>query len=631
MGHKYRRGPRGMLNSSFSVYVISAMVFLVVVGQLWVHMHLGANWIPNSVSEHETVFLKGSLSRKPKASGRARRQRNLSPNLVDQSPSSLLQSHLDSLSHNEFGLVQRAVMANVSAQIKLKAIIGARYMDELIIWSENDKERQNCRDTALQFYATAEANDPMNPFIPYRMGALLWLKQDYNRSLEKLGVAMFLAMQDESGSNEPLLARVSLFMGKCWEGLSPNWDQRSQTAYERAVAWDPSLAPAHHELALLLYSNQKWEETVDHLRVAMWLDPYREKTTPLMFVNDYQGHEYVPYTNAIVFELARARKTLWEFQTKSVDQEVRERALSLIRKPVHLVFCINTGRSGSHFLATLFRTLDGDSYGFHEPMPQTHWHERTLEEPMEASFMDRLQKVSVIKKFLATAPPGSTYTETSLNFITQFYDVIINEFRPPKYKLSVIILRRDLAKILKSVMDVGWFDETMLQAGEQWDRWTHSLNSANAVLEPLGPDENLTRYEKAIGYLIDIEARAQKFKETYPDVNVIEVDLEDLNDRAKLDNMLNSLGLKGLASEHTYAHLGQRTNNKDTSKGVATQLNSAAGKSSNTYEECVAQIEQYLQKCRDQQIKVPPLPHFRSNRGRKDPSSRLRQIVDGKA
>jgi hypothetical protein len=45
--------------------------------------------------------------------------------------------------------VQRAVLLNVSRGVKLSAVVGARYMDELIIWTEQETERASIRDQAL--------------------------------------------------------------------------------------------------------------------------------------------------------------------------------------------------------------------------------------------------------------------------------------------------------------------------------------------------------------------------------------------------------------------------------------------------------------------------------------------------
>ena len=56
---------------------------------------------------------------------------------------------VDALPHEIFTRVQRAVLLNVSKGVKLSAAVGGRYMDELIIWTEQETERASIRDQAL--------------------------------------------------------------------------------------------------------------------------------------------------------------------------------------------------------------------------------------------------------------------------------------------------------------------------------------------------------------------------------------------------------------------------------------------------------------------------------------------------
>ncbi len=89
-------------------------------------------------------------------------------------------------------------------------------------------------------------------------------------------------------------------------------------------------------------------------------------------------------------------------------------------------------------------------------MPQTAWHDLTLSLPLSASYPKRKAKAATIKAFLSKAPPGASYSETSLNFITQFADVVVGEFRPPRYRISVVKLERHPAKVLHSMIAVGY-------------------------------------------------------------------------------------------------------------------------------------------------------------------------------
>jgi len=57
-----------------------------------------------------------------------------------------------------------------------------------------------------------------------------------------------------------------------------------------------------------------------------------------------------------------------------------------------------------------------------------------------------------------------------------------------------------------------------------------SPNAATAVLPAIGPDTTLDQFDLSIAYLLDIEARAVRFKIEYPHVRTHEVRLEELNE-----------------------------------------------------------------------------------------------------
>jgi hypothetical protein len=276
---------------------------------------------------------------------------------------------------------------------------------------------------------------------------LLWHSRDAAGAQQELGAALVLVDVPRDDAEERLKARILFFLGKTFaEANDAAWKARGVEAYRRAVVLDPKLAQAHHDLALLLYEERECEETIKHLSLAMWYDPYRESSTPLLLVNDYQGHDYVAFTNAVVFELAKAYNTAYKAKHSNAAKRLSKNSSEHIDEengvhpmvggdnnggmntsnhpPQHLIFCINSGRSGSHFLATLFRTLDGPHFGFHEPMPQTHWHEETLTKPMEASYNGRRSKANTIRTFLDTAPPGATCVFSPLLYITQFHPTL---------------------------------------------------------------------------------------------------------------------------------------------------------------------------------------------------------------
>ena len=118
-----------------------------------------------------------------------------------------------------------------------------------------------------------------------------------------------------------------------------------------------------------------------------------------------------------------------------------------------LIFCINSGRSGSNYLAKLLGTAK-EVMSYHEPYPQMIGNYLTLinQEDYTTSFTARKIKTFGIKDLLLKLPARQVYFESNHMFIKTFFDVVIQDFS----KVEVIILRRYLPKVLKSFIELGY-------------------------------------------------------------------------------------------------------------------------------------------------------------------------------
>ena len=201
-----------------------------------------------------------------------------------------------------------------------------------------------------------------------------------------------------------------------------------------------------------------------------------------------------------------------------------------------LIFCITSGRSGSKYLTDLFATACGVR-SFHEAPPNMSGEPLRLVNtlPLEASREVRRVKADAIAALLRGMAPEDVYAETNHMFIKTFFDVVLAEF----HNVEVVILRRSLPHVLKSFIEMGYYSP--LNPGAL--AWMSSPNAATAALRALGPDDALDPYDAAIGYLLDIEARAQRFMREYPSVRVREVRLEHLLERQQVAAFLERLDL----------------------------------------------------------------------------------------
>ena len=123
----------------------------------------------------------------------------------------------------------------------------------------------------------------------------------------------------------------------------------------------------------------------------------------------------------------------------------------------HLIFSINSGRSGSKYLAELFSTVPNVK-SFHEAEPKMNGEfiDMINRKPLVDTRGKRRIKSKAIAELLRSGAPQMVYAETNHTFITTFHDVVLEDF----HNVDVVILRRDLARVLKSFIELGYFSPT---------------------------------------------------------------------------------------------------------------------------------------------------------------------------
>lgn len=222
-----------------------------------------------------------------------------------------------------------------------------------------------------------------------------------------------------------------------------------------------------------------------------------------------------------------------------------------------LIFCINSGRSGSQYLAELLDTAE-EVTSYHEPQP-----------PMTGDFLSlinnnnyrnsvRIRKIKshIIKNNIRKFPKGKIYCETNHMFIKTFFDIICKDFK----KIDVIILRRYLPSVLKSFLELGYFSDK----NPNWPLWMSNPNAVTAAIPCLDKDENMDQCDRCIAYLIDIEARAIRFQKEYPLIPIHEIRLESLNNYEQIKELFNRL--KIIPTKNTEAMYTEKINQRSSTK-----------------------------------------------------------------
>jgi hypothetical protein len=254
-----------------------------------------------------------------------------------------------------------------------------------------------------------------------------------------------------------------------------------------------------------------------------------------------------------------------------------------------LIFCINSGRSGSQYLAELLGT-GKEVTSFHEAEPTMSGdHVRLVNKyPYSKTANKRRIKSYSIKKKLEEFRNGQIYCETNHMFIKTFFDVVLEDF----IHVDVIILRRQLTLVLKSFIELGYFSPK----NNAWSSWMTSPNAKTAALQCIGPDKGLDQYDLCIAYLFDIEARALRFQAKYPGIRTHQIRLENLNERSHVESLFRDLGIK--MTDKTENMLGKKSNSRDAKK---TYYNNPCDLAY-----ARARIENYIEKAHAQGIALPP-------------------------
>lgn len=259
-----------------------------------------------------------------------------------------------------------------------------------------------------------------------------------------------------------------------------------------------------------------------------------------------------------------------------------------LKKGIRYVFCINSGRAGSEYLATLLGTAP-TAYSYHEPEPQmigSYLHS-IARNGLKKTFTDRRIKSKAIIKIASQLPDQSVYIETNHMFIKTFYDVILHDLK----NIQVIHLQRDLLQTLKSFVQLCYFSDQ----NSAWPDWMISPNAKTAKIKAIDDDNNLDYIDLSIAYLIDIEARANEFHKNYPHIPFHKTNINDLNDTGKTKELFSKLGLKftSKSEEVIGGKINQRANIKQKYENIAndTQL--------------LERIRSYLKKAKALGIEFP--------------------------
>jgi tRNA(His) 5'-end guanylyltransferase len=125
--------------------------------------------------------------------------------------------------------------------------------------------------------------------------------------------------------------------------------------------------------------------------------------------------------------------------------------------------------------------------------------------------------------------------------------------------------------------------------------WMSSPNAVTAVLPAIGPDTSLDQFDRCIAYLLDIEARAERFKREYPKVRTHDVRLEQLNEINFVEDLFARLGITPTGA--TRKLCGLTSNERQRRKEQIANPT--------TIDQCQTRLAEYIRKAEAHGIKIP--------------------------
>lgn len=236
---------------------------------------------------------------------------------------------------------------------------------------------------------------------------------------------------------------------------------------------------------------------------------------------------------------------------------------------VDYIFCINTGRCGSNYLFHIFSKVD-NCVAVHEPPPICH--KQAMQDFLSGD--DRALRALMpakIEQITRTRGDASQYIETNHCFVKGFGWFVPEHI--PAERIGVIILRREKEK----VVDSYWRIETT-PLSERGRKWLISPKRKNPLVPPprlwVGPTFTMNvmrwlalpfrgkkwfrmlhiprppvpqwieRFERVAldWYVEETYALGEKYLQAFPGIRHYAVTVEDLNDPAKVKEMLDFFG-----------------------------------------------------------------------------------------
>jgi len=200
---------------------------------------------------------------------------------------------------------------------------------------------------------------------------------------------------------------------------------------------------------------------------------------------------------------------------------------------IRYIFSINTGRAGSDYLTELLSKAE-NTVSFHEPMPVMMGQPMQQFNAGDESALRALMPLKLQEIQKSRSKGDKIYCETNHTFIKGWGYLIPENIA--QEEIGVIILRRDIGKIIHSMLRVRDVPGLTNHA----NAW-YPNPGAERNLSPLPPQAG--PYKRCEWYIWEVFLRASDFQKRFPQITYWDCDLEQLNDYSFVERMFTQFGL----------------------------------------------------------------------------------------
>lgn len=308
-----------------------------------------------------------------------------------------------------------------------------------------------------------------------------------------------------------------------------------------------------------------------------------------------------------------------------------------------LLFSLNVGRSGSKYIADILASVNNVILAVHEPqcpkgLCSSGGAKRMQNTLLSSSYAERKRlKLGMIRSEIASIPHRTDkklftmktvecslleqdrmdtefsgrqiemyrgvyeansrtgcsiikiddviYAETNPNFKSWIYDVVLDSLPAAGYDMKVMVIRKYVSAILKSLYETGYFS---IRDGYNWMETCASVNSKVKIAGLLN-DSKLDAFEKVLSYIVNSEAVFRHVMRTYDGsgVTFLQLRAEEIYSRQGTLNLVRELDLWKSEQTEMLAGVVSDKYEMEGSKGRRTKVSLV---------ECEERVKRFIEK-----------------------------------